>query len=41
MSYIVLRGHWCNIIVLNVHALTQEKHDESRTVFMRIRAGFQ
>ena len=20
ISYIVLRGHWCNIIVLNVHA---------------------
>ena len=20
MSYIVLRGHWCNIIVLNAHA---------------------
>jgi hypothetical protein len=20
VSYIVLRGHWCNIIVLNVHA---------------------
>ena len=20
LSYIVLRGHWCNVIVLNVHA---------------------
>jgi hypothetical protein len=25
MSYIVLRGHWCNIIVLNFHAPSEEK----------------
>jgi hypothetical protein len=25
MSYIVLRGHWCHIIVLNVHAPTEDK----------------
>jgi len=25
MSYIVLRGRWCRIIVLNVHAPTEEK----------------
>jgi exonuclease III len=25
MSYKILRGHWCNIIVLNVHAPTEEK----------------
>jgi hypothetical protein len=25
MSYIILRGHWCNIIVLNVHAPTEDK----------------
>jgi len=25
MSYIVLRGRWCNSIVLNVHALVEEK----------------
>ena len=29
-SYIVLRGHWCNIIVLNVHALSEVKHDDSK-----------
>jgi hypothetical protein len=23
--YIILRGHWCNIIVLNVHASTEDK----------------
>ena len=28
MSYIVLRGRWCNIIVLNVHAPSEEKNDE-------------
>jgi hypothetical protein len=28
MSYIILRGHWCHIIVLNVHAPTEDKiHD--------------
>jgi len=27
MSYIVLRGCWCNIIVLNVHATSEEKSD--------------
>ena len=25
LSYIVLRGCWCNIIVLNVHAPSEEK----------------
>jgi len=30
MSYIVLRGHWCNIIVLNVHAPHQEESDDSK-----------
>ena len=29
MSHIVLRGRWCNIIVLNVHARSEEKSDES------------
>jgi hypothetical protein len=27
MSYIVLRGRWCNIIVLNAHAPTEEEND--------------
>jgi hypothetical protein len=27
MSYIILRGQWCNIIVLNVHAPTEDKID--------------
>jgi endonuclease/exonuclease/phosphatase family metal-dependent hydrolase len=28
MSYIILRGRWCHIIVLNVHALTEDKIDD-------------
>jgi hypothetical protein len=27
MSYIILRGCWCNIIVLNVHAPCEDKSD--------------
>jgi hypothetical protein len=33
MSYIVLRGFWCNIIVLNVHTPTEEKGDHSKDSF--------
>ena len=33
VSYIVLRGRWCNVIVLNVHALSEEKSDDSRDSF--------
>ena len=33
MSYIVLRGRWCNIIVLNVHAPSEEKTDSSKDSF--------
>jgi exonuclease III len=25
MWYITLRGHWCDIIILNVHAPTEDK----------------
>ena len=28
VSHIVLRGRWCNIIVLNVHAPSEEKSDD-------------
>jgi hypothetical protein len=28
MSDIILRGRWCHIIVLNVHAPTEDKTDE-------------
>ena len=30
VSYIVLRGRWCNIIVLNVHEPREEKSDDSK-----------
>ena len=41
VSYIVLRGRWCNIIVLNVHAPSEDKCDDSKDSFLRgIRASF-
>jgi hypothetical protein len=30
MSYIRLRGRWCNIIVLNVHAPTKDKINDMK-----------
>jgi hypothetical protein len=33
MSYIILRGRWCHIIVLNVHALTEDKTDDVKDSF--------
>jgi hypothetical protein len=30
VSYIVLRGRWCNVIVLNVHAPSEGKIDHSK-----------
>jgi len=30
VSYIVLRGHWCNIMVLKLHAPSEEKSDDSK-----------
>ena len=33
LSYIVLRDRWCNIIVVNVHAPSEEKSDESKDSF--------
>jgi hypothetical protein len=31
--HIVLRGRWCNIIVLNVHVRSEEKSDDSKDSF--------
>jgi hypothetical protein len=31
MSYIILRGHWCHIVVLNVNAPTEDKTDDVST----------
>ena len=33
MSYLVLRGQWNNIIVLNVQAPSEEKSDDSKDCF--------
>jgi hypothetical protein len=33
MSHIVLRGSWCNIIVLYVYASNGEKSDDSKDSF--------
>jgi hypothetical protein len=33
MSYIILRGHWCHIIILNVHAPTEDKTDDVKDSF--------
>jgi hypothetical protein len=33
MSYIILRGRWCHIIVLNVHAPTEDKIDDVKGSF--------
>ena len=35
VPYIVLRGSWCNITVLNAHAPSEEKRDVSKDIFMR------
>jgi hypothetical protein len=33
MSYIILRDRWCHIIVLNVHAPTEDKTDDMKDSF--------
>jgi exonuclease III len=33
MSYIILRSHWCHILVLNVHAPTEDKIDDVKDSF--------
>jgi hypothetical protein len=33
MSYIILKGCWCDMIVLNVHAPTEDKIDDMKNRF--------
>jgi hypothetical protein len=33
MSYNILRGRWCSIIVLNVHAPCEDKGDDEKDSF--------
>ena len=41
VSYIVLRGRWCNIIVLNMHAPCEDKSDDSKDSFYKeLEQGF-
>ena len=35
VSYIVLRGRWCNVIVLNMHPASEEKSEDSKYNFIR------
>jgi hypothetical protein len=36
MSYITLKGRWCDIIVLNVHALTEDKDDIQESFYEEV-----
>jgi hypothetical protein len=40
MSYIILRGHWCHIIVLNVHAPTEDKSDDVKDTYEELECVF-
>jgi hypothetical protein len=33
MLYLILRGRWCNLIVLNVHAQCENKSDDVKDSF--------
>jgi hypothetical protein len=35
MSHTILRGHWCDVIVLNVHDPTEDKSDDMKSSFYR------
>jgi len=35
VRYIVLRGRWCKIIVLNVHAPSEEMCEDSKDSFLK------
>ena len=40
MSYIVLRGRWCNVNILNVHVTSEEKTDDSKLCLRGVRTDF-
>jgi hypothetical protein len=35
MLYITLKGHWCDNTVLNVHAPTEDKNDDTEDIFYK------
>jgi endonuclease/exonuclease/phosphatase family metal-dependent hydrolase len=40
VSYIVLRGRWCNIIVLNVHAPSEERSESKYSFYEELEQVF-
>jgi dihydroorotate dehydrogenase len=36
MSYIILKGCWCDIIVLNVHSPNEDKDDDIKDSFYEV-----
>jgi hypothetical protein len=41
MSYITLKGRWCDIILLNVHAPTEDKDDDMKgSIFEKLEKVF-
>ena len=40
VSYIVLRGRWCNINVVNVHVPSEEKSDDSKDFYGELEQAF-
>jgi hypothetical protein len=36
MSYIILRGYWCHIIVLNVHTPAEDEIDDKKESFYKL-----
>jgi hypothetical protein len=41
MSYIILRGGWCDVIALNLHAPTKNKHDDTEDSFHEKQSGIR
>jgi hypothetical protein len=42
MSYIILRGRWCNIIVLNVHTPCEDKGDDEKdSLYKELRCVYE
>jgi hypothetical protein len=40
MSYIILRGCWCDVVVLNVHAATEDKADVKDSFYEELELVF-
>jgi hypothetical protein len=40
VSYVIMRGRWCNNIVLHVHKPSEGKSDESKEALLNVCAKF-